>query len=140
MPVIPPYNEQKAREHFIFRMFPKTFLLLFAILICGDLFGKNHEKRITATEEILMNNEFVSIRTYQEMAMEQAINKALDQAFGSTVIDNYEHISGTISKGHHSVNSFQELSNNYINTFPNGRWVKSVKAPSYQQYKDDKGN
>ena len=113
------------------------FLVVLTLAISAfNCLGKNKQKKIRGTASILMNDEFISIRTYKEMAREQAINAALEKAFGSTVINNYEHID-LVSSGSRQEEFRQHYKHNYINTFPNGRWVQSLEEPQYGRFQDD---
>ncbi|MGV8091354.1 MAG: hypothetical protein AB2L24_05745 [Mangrovibacterium sp.] len=119
---------------------PLGILLLIPLLLINSVtYGKNKERKVSASESILMHDEFISLATYKELAKDQAIIKALENEFGSTVVNNYEQITETNSTNQ-QINFHQDIRHNYLNTFPNGRWIKFLKEPVYQQKQDERGN
>jgi len=127
------------REFLLLKKFPVILILLLFLFIPVS-YGKKKEKKVSASESILMHDEFISVGTYRELAKEQAINKALEKEFGSTVVSNYEQIRTTTSTGQRQVDTHQDIRHNYVNTFPNGKWLKPLKESEYEQLEDENGN
>lgn len=112
------------------------FILLFLIGLLESLLCQQKEIKGSAEVLILDNN---LIKKYEFEAQQAAINNALYEAFGSSVVTNYELLSQTEMKGQ-SLISASEKRIQFVNTYPNGIWKKELKTPIYTSYKDEKGN
>jgi hypothetical protein len=93
---------------------------------------------VTGQAEVLMtdpDNQFF----YEYEAKKAAIENAVNSRFGTSISTNYERLTMTEIDGR-SVISHTDIRNNYMNSFPNARWLGDKEEPVYNQYKDVKGN
>jgi len=111
-------------------------LLYFLFLLPGFLSAQ--ETRVSGEASGLMNNPAISKYQYEEKTYRMAVNNAIEKAFGTSVVSNYERVTSTKMEGR-SLVSHSDLRNNYLNTFPNGVWVADENRKCYES-KDDHGN
>lgn len=90
-----------------------------------------------SAEKLIVDTRLM--KQYEFEVLQDAINNALYKQFGSSVTSNYEDLNETSMSGR-SVISHSELRNNYISSFPNGVWRETKGEPTYDTYKDQKGN
>lgn len=111
-------------------------VLLLLVMNVTDLSGQN--KLITGEASTLMNDLQKTKPQYEIETLERARENALDKAFGSSVESKYERLTITEMEGR-SVSSNREIRNNYISTFPNGRWIRDDKKSTVET-QDQDGN
>lgn len=114
-----------------------TFLILLSFNI-NLLLITAQKIVVTGQAEVLMrdpNNKFF----YEYEAKQAAIENAINSRFGTSISTNYERLTMTEIDGR-SVISHTDIRNNYMNSFPNARWLGDRKEPEYSQDKDEKGN
>lgn len=92
---------------------------------------------ISGKASVLMNNNQWTKPMYEAQAYQMAINNALDKAFGSSVKSTYERVTYTEMEGR-SVANYQDVRNRFLNTFPNGSWLKDHTV-EYKEFKDKNG-
>lgn len=111
-------------------------VLLFLVTNVTDLSGQ--DKLVTGEASTLENDILKTKPQYMVETLEQARENALNKAFGSSVESRYEKLSTTEMEGR-SVASNKEIRNNYISTFPNGRWIRDVDTIIVES-QDNNGN
>jgi hypothetical protein len=109
----------------------RLFLVLLFSLVClASLFPQ--EIIISGEESVLQNNPLTTKPQYEYEAYMSAVHNALDKAFGSTVISNYERLTRTEMEGR-SVLNYDDIRNNYLNTYPNGIWIQDKSRQCYEE-------
>lgn len=88
-------------------------------------------------EYLIRDNRLM--KQYEYEVLQLAINNALYNAFGSSVVSNYERLSNTQMEGRSLLNN-SEIRSSYISSYPNGVWRGNKEEPKYSTYKDKKGN
>ena len=111
-------------------------VLLFVVMQATGLYGQ--EQRVSGEATTLENDLQKTKRQYEIETLEMARQNALDKAFGSSVESRYERLNITEMEGR-SVSANREIRNNYISTFPNGRWIKDI-SKSTVETQDENGN
>jgi len=117
---------------------PRFTVGLLLSLFCPFCLLNAQERVISGEASSLMNNPAITKYQYEEETYRMAVNNAIDQAFGSSVISNYERLTSTQMEGR-SVTDHFDLRNNYLNTFPNGVWIKDQVRECLEE-KDEEGN
>ena len=112
------------------------FILLFLVGLSESSLCQ--QKKIKGSAEVLILDNNL-IKKYEFEAQQAAINNALYEAFGSSVVTNYEQLSKTEMKGQSLINASEQRIQ-FINTYPNGVWKKELSSPGYNTYKDERGN
>jgi len=112
-------------------------VLLFLVVFTTDLAGQK-DIFVTGKASTLMNDPQKTRPQYEIETLKRARENALEKAFGSSVESKYESLVITEMEGR-SVSSTREVRNNYINTFPNGRWIRDENSSAVEE-RDDKGN
>jgi len=92
---------------------------------------------ISGQASTLINNMAITRYQYEEEVYRMAVINALDLEFGSSVLSNYERLTITQMEGR-SVAGHSDIRNNYLNTYPNGIWVKDNSRECFE-HKDDNG-
>lgn len=111
-------------------------LILLSIIA---LMGFSDQDILVEGEGTVMINDPSKTRQYYEItACQSAKMNALDKAFGTSVLSNYEQIMHTLLQGRNVEDHFI-WRNNYLNSYPNGIWIRD-KSEETIEYKDDKGN
>lgn len=105
---------------------------------CFGVMLHSQQKRVSGTGSVIMNDPSKTKLVYEQEALEAARMNALNAAFGSSVLSNYEQLTYTEMEGS-SVSGHQQLRNNYLNSFPNGVWIGYRSKQCYEE-KDEKGN
>jgi hypothetical protein len=98
----------------------------------------SQEVLISGEGTVLANNLLKTRAHYENEALMQARENALENEFGTSVISNYERHT-TVEMQGRSVISNSDRRSNYLNTFPNGVWIRD-KNKSFNDYKDENGN
>jgi hypothetical protein len=118
-----PKTTAPDRQHFF-------FVLLFSFMVVP--FAYTQEKIISGEGSVLHDNPSKTKQQFEFEAYQAAIQNALENAFGSTVISNYERLTQTEMQGR-SVASYNDIRNNYLNTYPNGIWTKDQSVEYFEE-------
>lgn len=111
-----------------------------ALLLCFLFLPRVDAQMIEVEGEAsVLENDLVKSRfQYEAEAISMAKEDAVNRAFGSSVLSNYERYTITEMQGR-SVAFNRDIRGNYLNTFPNGIWVED-KAITCKEEKDEQGN
>jgi hypothetical protein len=113
-----------------------TAMCLLTFFMITDIVGQ--KQLISGEASVLMNEPQKTKPVYESEAYQFAVNNAIDKAFGSSVLSNYEQTTYTEMSGR-SVAAHLDVRNNYLNTYPNGIWLED-KSVRYSENKDANGN
>lgn len=115
-----------------------TIILLLLILFfrASTLFSQ--EEFVSGEYSILANDLMKTWAQYEYEALLGARENALEKAFGTSVMSSYERLTITEMQGR-SVAYNSDKRSNYLNTFPNGVWIKDNKNECHET-KDVNGN
>lgn len=108
---------------------------LLLLFICS--FASAQEMRVSGEASSLMVNPHITRLQYEQQTLEAAKNNAIDKAFGSSVTSNYERFSSVEMQGR-SVAAQTEVRSNYLNSYPNGEWIKDISQHCKEE-KDGNG-
>ncbi len=113
-------------------------VILFALFVFTriSLTAEEKEVVIVGTAEIPELDINKTKLQYQAEVYKLATIMAVDQEFGSSVLSNYERLTYTEIKGQ-SVREYSDVRNNYLNTYPNGIWIRDKIDPVYEEYEKD---
>ena len=113
------------------------FLILLLMLFnCKALIAQ--EILVSGEASVLANNLLRTRVQYEHEALLMARENAIEKEFGSSVMSNYERLTITEMEGR-SVAFNSDKRSNYLNSYPNGIWIKDVNK-SCSDEKDEKGN
>jgi hypothetical protein len=124
-----PKTTIRIQQHLI-------LVLLFSFMNWVSPFSQ--EILISGEESVLQDSPLKTKMQYEAEAYQAAVQKALDQAFGSSVTSNYEHLTRTEMQGR-SVSAYDDIRNNYLNTYPNGIWIQDKSRQCYEE-KDERNH
>lgn len=91
---------------------------------------------VTGSAEIPALDSRKSAPQYEAEVCALARNKAVESEFGTSVLSNYERVMYTEMQGR-SVEAYSDVRHDYLNTYPNGIWVRDLDEPVFEQYKQD---
>jgi hypothetical protein len=118
-----PIKTLQVQQHFF-------LVLLFSFINLVHSFSQ--DVLISGEESVLQNSPLKTKIQYEQEAYQAAIQNALDKAFGSSVVSNYERLTTTEMQGR-SVSGNRDIRNNYLNTFPNGIWIQDKSKQCYEE-------
>ncbi len=113
------------------------FLILLLLLFYSKALAAQ-EILVSGEASVLANNLLKTRAQYEHEAMLMARENAIEKAFGTSVMSNYERLTITEMEGR-SVAFNSDKRSNYLNSFPNGIWIKDVSKSCYDK-KDENGN
>jgi hypothetical protein len=112
------------------------FVLLLFIIKPNFLFSQ--EFPVSGESSVLINDPLITRLQYENKALNMAMENAIDNAFGTSVMTNYNRLTVTEMQGR-SVAFNSDIRSNFISTFPNGIWIKDSTKNCIEE-KDEKGN
>jgi hypothetical protein len=109
--------------------------LLFLMKSC---FLFSQEVLVYGESSVLINDPLITRLQYENKALNMAVENAIEKAFGTSVMSNYDRLTVTEMQGR-SVAFNNDIRSSYISTFPNGTWIKD-ETKNCIEGKDIKGN
>ncbi len=125
-----PVNRRILKQQY---GFPILLLLMFN---CFMIYSQ--EILVSGEGSVLANDLLKTRAQYENEALLIARTDAIDKTFGSSVMSNYERLTITEMQGR-SVAFNSDKRSNYLNTFPNGIWLRDESKHCYEK-KDENGN
>ena len=92
----------------------------------------SQEMLVSGEASMPMTNPKITKMQYEYETYQMAVNQSIDQAFGSSVVSNYERLTSTEMEGR-SLKSHFDIRSNYLNTYPNGIWVQDKSRECFEQ-------
>lgn len=111
-------------------------ILLLLLFKCTNAIPQ--EMPVSGEASVLANDLLKTRAQYEYEALLMAREYAIEKAFGTSVISNYERLSIVEMQGR-SVAFNSEKRSNYLNTFPNGVWTRDESRNCIEE-KDKNGN
>jgi hypothetical protein len=108
------------------------------LLFYNSIFVFSQEVLVSGEASVLINDPLKTRLQYENEALNLARDNAVDKAFGTSVMSNYERLTVTEMQGR-SVAFNSDIRGNFISTFPNGTWNKDVTKICVEE-KDANGN
>lgn len=113
-------------------------LLLLSFLVSWNKVLIAQEIFVSGEGWVLANDLMKTKAQFENEALMIARENAIEKAFGSSVMSNYERLSETEMLGR-SVGFHIERRSNYLNTFPNGIWLRD-ESKNCSESRDENGN
>lgn len=120
------------------KLFFTLCVTLFLASIANSQEGNDSLIIVKGKASILMNQESFTKQAYENLAYFEATQNAIDSAFGTSVLFNYETYHRYKVNGRSITDNFDSREY-YIHTYPNGEWVKDIEPQKCEEVKDQYG-